>query len=370
MLIAPHPASLLQPQWVDVIRQCAFAAEEAGVLQPAQLNLVYEQQWFKLLVPKIYGGAEMPLPDLIRLEEALSWADGSLGWVVTLCAGAGWFGGFINPEAAHQIFADPKVCLAGSGASTGTAQMADDGYILNGNWKYASGVRHATHFTANCIIQQNGVNVLGDGISPLVLSFVIDSNLAHQVPAWKYIGMMGTGSHAFDIVNANVPGNRCFQIDASAAVVNALLYRYPFLQLAEATLAANLSGMALHFIDLCGPIFEQKLKESHRMTEQNREVLKNTYQHIKMEVQSTRNLFFEAVDTSWQLGSNHQIIVPETLSQVSITSRQLARVARESVDQLYPFCGLQAASPDTEINQVWRDLHTASQHALLTFDVG
>lgn len=365
---APHPSSLLQTEWVKIIRQDAFAAEEAGMLQPQQLDLVYEQQWFKLLVPQAYGGLELPLPDLIRLEEALSWADGSLGWVITLCAGAGWFGGFINPEAAHHIFADPKVCLAGSGASTGTAQQMADCYMINGHWRYASGVRHATHFTANCIIQQNGVDVLDDDGNPAISSFVIDNNKAEQVPAWKYIGMMGTGSHAFTIANAQVLANRSFTIDASAAVINTLLYRYPFLQLAEATLAANLSGMAQHFIDLCGPVFEQKLKESQRLTERDRKTLMETYNQVTARLQAARDAFYQTVDASWTTAIYDKQNAKALLQPVSTTSRELARVARESVDLLYPYCGLQAAAPDTEINQVWRDLHTASQHALLTFE--
>ncbi|RYY33160.1 MAG: acyl-CoA dehydrogenase, partial [Sphingobacteriaceae bacterium] len=61
-------------------------------------------------------------------------------------------------------------------------------------------------------------------------------------------------------------------------------------------------------------------------------------------------------------------IPDEALKNVSITSRRLAKISREAVDALYPFCGLMAASPDTQLSQVWRDLHTASQHSLLTFD--
>ncbi|CAM3728834.1 acyl-CoA dehydrogenase [Mucilaginibacter galii] len=362
----PHPSHLLQPEWVDTIRRYAFAAEEAGMLQPQQLELIYQQQWFKLLAPKAYGGLEASLPDQIRLEEALSWADGSLGWVVTLCAGAGWFGGFIDPKAAHEIYADPKVCLAGSGASTGVAEITPDGYRLSGHWKYASGVRHATHFTANCLIKQNGESVLDAEGNPLVLSFVIDSKHAQQVPAWKYIGMMGTGSHAFNLEDVLAPASRCFKIDHEAPLIDTSLYRYPFLQLAEATLAANLSGMAMHFVDLCGPVFEQKLKESRRMTEPHRVILMETLQEVREDLEGIRNQFYEAVDASWQacLTGN---LTPEALKPVSITSRLLAQISRESVDRLYPFCGLQAASPDTEINQVWRDLHTASQHSLLTF---
>jgi hypothetical protein len=39
--------------------------------------------------------------------------------------------------------------------------------------------------------------------------------------------------------------------------------------------------------------------------------------------------------------------------------------SRRAVDVLYPYCGLYAAREDAPINRVWRDFHTASQHALL-----
>jgi hypothetical protein len=75
-----------------------------------------------------------------------------------------------------------------------------------------------------------------------------------------------------------------------------------------------------------------------------------------------RALFYTAVDASWANYKNEEL-----LGAISTTSRLLAKTARECVDALYPYCGLTAAAPDTEINRVWRDLHTASQHSLLTF---
>jgi alkylation response protein AidB-like acyl-CoA dehydrogenase len=360
-----HPSVLLETEWVDIIRKEAMAAEHEELLQAGQLELIYQQQWFKLLVPKAYGGLELDLPDLIRMEEALSWADGSLGWVVTLCAGAGWFGGFINTEIAESIFADPKVCLAGSGAATGTATKTAKRYLINGSWKYASGVKHATQFTANCIIKDGDETVLNEDGSPLILPFVIDSHHAKLIPAWKYVGMMGTGSHAFEINNLEVNANRCFKIDADAKVIDSTLYNYPFRQLAEGTLAANLSGMALHFVDLCGPIFEERSKLP-KLTTANRVTLMYALEEVKTNLQNIRNEFYAALDLSWRnFAAGFES--PEELQGVSHTSRALAITARESVDKLFPYCGLMAASPDTEINQVWRDLHTASQHSLLTF---
>ena len=155
-----HPSQLLQPEWTEIIRSEATTAERTGLLQPKQLQLIYQQQWFKLLVPEVYSGYQKSLPEMVQLEESLAWADGSFGWVVTLCSGAGWFAGFMPVKEASAIFENPKVCLAGSGASNGTATISGNGFVLNGSWKYASGAQHATHFTANCVVKEAQETVL------------------------------------------------------------------------------------------------------------------------------------------------------------------------------------------------------------------
>jgi alkylation response protein AidB-like acyl-CoA dehydrogenase len=356
-----HPSYLLKPEWVKTIRDTAAEAEKTGVLHPDQLALIYEQGWFKFLVPKAYSGLQLALPDMVRLEESLAWANGSLGWVVTLCSGAGWFGGFLSPQIAAELLNNPHLCLAGSGASTGTAAITQGGYIINGTWKYASGAHHATHITANCIIKNGDEVVLNADGSELILPFIFDKKDVQVFPAWKYIGMAATGSDAYEVNNLFVKADRCFKIDPEFTVIDEPLYRYPFLQLAEATLAANISGMAVHFLDLCVPIFEEK-QLGNRLNIAQKEIIKQLFEELTGQLNQTRQEFYKAVDSSWQSGLTQPA---EHLHAVSQTSRKLAKTARECVDQLYPYCGLQAASPDTEINQVWRDLHTASQHALL-----
>jgi alkylation response protein AidB-like acyl-CoA dehydrogenase len=357
-----HPSLMMQPNWVETIRNNAAEAEQLGKLNEAQLALVYEQQWFNLVSPVEYGGLQTSLPQLVKIEEALSWADGSLGWVVTLCCGAGWFGGFLDPQIAKQIYRDPKVCLAGSGAPTGTATISGDGYMINGSWKYASGVHHATYITVNCNMMNGDEAVLNADGTPLILPFVLDRKDVELLSGWKYIGMIATGSDAYKVENLYVDSNRCFKIDATAAVIDEPLYRYPFLQLAEATLAANISGLAVHFADLCVPAFANKATNIRRVNEGNVKVMNDALLAAADRLNQARNAFFEAVEASWNEPEGE-----EALKAVSRTSRVLAKIARECVNELYPYCGLMAASPDTEINRVWRDLHTASQHALLTF---
>ncbi|WP_428328320.1 acyl-CoA dehydrogenase [Mucilaginibacter sp.] len=364
--IIPHPSAFIDAEDVNIIRSTAAAAEQMEMLHPQQLAVIYRQKWFRLLVPGVYSGCQITLPNLVRLQEAISWTDGSTGWVVTLCSGAGWFGGFIHPDIAAEVFSHDTVCLAGSGAAFGTAEVTATGYTVNGSWKYASGAHHATHITANCIIKKDGVRVLDDDGQQLILPFIFDKKDVNILPAWKYTGMIATASDAFEVKELAVAANRQFKIAPSAAVVNAPLYLYPFLQLAEATLAVNISGIAIHFMDLCEDIFREKAKQP-RLTDAQRIFLDDELSNAKKEMDQFRVAFFEAVDQSWASIQNNPVIPHEELYKVSTTSHQLAKHARKIVDVLYPLCGLAAASPDTEINRAWRDLHTASQHALLTF---
>lgn len=357
-----HPSELISLDNISLIRQQALAAEQAGLLTTQLLQLVYRKQWFKIMVPSLHGGQGLDLPAVVKLEEALSWADGSLGWVVTLCAGAGWFGGFIDPLVASEILKDKQLCISGSGASTGTAEIVGDGYRINGTWKYASGVHHATHITVNCVITKNQEPQLTTLGLPLILPFILDRKDVKLLPGWKYMGMIATGSDAYTIDNVTVTKNRCFSIERDAAIVREPLYYYPFLQLAEATLAANLSGMAVHFLDLCKTIFEEKALKFTEHPAKKRQAMFNTLSENQTLLDEGRYNFYLALSASWVDPSN-----PQLLQQLSVQSRHLAHTSRKVVDNLYPYCGLIAAAPETEINRVWRDIHTASQHSLLTF---
>ncbi len=361
----PHPSCFVTQHDVNIIRDTAAEAEQTGMLHPQQIALIYTNKWFSLLVPEVYGGAQTTLAGLLQQQEAISWADGSMGWVVTLCNGAGWFGGFISAEIAPEIFMDERVCLAGSGAATGTAEITEKGYRVNGAWKYASGIHHATHITANCAITSDGEPVLKDG-AQLILPFIFDRKDVTIVPAWKYIGMAATGSDAFEIKNLEVTSNRQFKIEPAAAIINAPIYLYPFHQLAEATIAVCLSGMAIHFIDLCKELFAEKQKQP-RLLDWQKVLLTEEIDKAETKIARQRQVFYEAVERSWEAIGQRHVIPDERLKAVSDTSHMLARVSRKVVDELYPLCGLTGAHTGSEINRVWRDLHTASQHALLTF---
>lgn len=354
--------------WQEKVAEYAAVSEEMGKLHPEILELAYQENWFKLFVPEVYGGANKKLPEILRLEEQLAEADGSLGWTVTLCAGAGWFAGFLNPELAIEIFADREVCFAGSGAVGGEAVKTETGYRINGQWNYASGALHATIFTANCTLKtKNSDDILDENGEPVIKSFILKKVEVNILPGWSYFGLIATGSHAFEVKNLDVPESRTFTINKDILVADSG-FDYPFLQLAETTLTVNSLGMTNHFIKLVEQSFHSR-SSMRRFTEPQIQFFTAELNRCKNEVQTLRGQFYTTFDESWaELMDNGQISDAK-LSKVSAICRKLAHACWRNAGILFPYCGLEAAKKGSEINRVWRDIHTASQHGLLTFEV-
>ncbi|WP_276504493.1 acyl-CoA dehydrogenase [Terrimonas pollutisoli] len=360
-----HPGSFIASEITDVIRNNAAEAEKLVRLHDKQLEVIYRENWFNLFVPKFFGGLELSLPEALRVEEALAWADGSMGWTVTLCSGANWFIGFLDSDAAKEIFLNPKVCLAGSGKVSAIAKITGNGYEISGLWKYASGAPHATVFTVNCVIERDGLFLKDDFGNSLVNSFWFWRSEVIIHEDWNCMGMTATASHSFEVKQIQVPKNRAFVIDSATAVLNHPVYKFPFLQFAETTLAVNMSGMATCFLDLAEKLLQEKMQQNDEGIK-NIEAINEKIGKAGMRLNAARKLFYTTVEKAWSELLLTDDINEALLNELSKVCHHLAKNAREIVDALYPYCGLIAASHDSEINRVWRNLHTASQHSLLS----
>lgn len=337
--------------WVEQLRDNAGHAESSGMLTPEQLAIVYDHRWFKLFVPSSLGGLELSLPEGVRLEEELAWIDGSLGWTVTLCAGANLFVGYLDRSVAAPVFADPRVCLGGSGQATGKAVAEGDGYRVSGRWRYATGTPHLTHFTANCVLEKDGKDLLDATGKPLVRSFFFPRSDVQIMDDWNAFGLKATASHSFAVDDLWVGPSQAFLITPEAATWDHPIYRYPFLPFAEATLAVNTLGMARHFLEYAIAL--------------GKPTLQNLVQQAQLGLAEARSSFYDVLDTSWNELLRVGELPPEVQEAVSKHSRRLVKVSREWVIAVYPYLGLVGADATSEINRVWRDIFTASQHSLL-----
>lgn len=337
---------------IEELRGYSHRAEQDGTLTSEQLAIIYERKWFKLFVPKKYGGLELTVPEGVRLEEKLAQIDGSLGWTVTLCGGANLFVGYLDQSIAASIFLDPRVCFGGSGQASGNAIIKNGGYEVTGKWRYATGGPHNNWFTANCTLEQDGKPIVDENGLPLVKSFFFAVKDVRIIEDWQVFGLKATASHSFEVEKLWVPKNQSFVILPERATLDNPLYRYPFVPFAEATLAANTLGMAQHFLACC-----DTLLKSH-------DAARTKLDEAERKVQDVRAHFYHALDNSWEELCDRKKVSEERLHDIASLSRKLVMVSREQVMILYPYCGMVAADPTSTINRVWRDIFTASQHKI------
>lgn len=349
-----HP-QLNKKEIAEIKRLCALS-EKKGALTPALLNIIYKKKWFKLFIPKQQGGLALSLPDALQLEEQLATIDGSLAWTVTLCSGANFFVGFMDQQKIGQLFYANKICMGGSGAATGIAEQTKDGYLVTGNWKYATGTPHLTHFTANCIIQQNGKPVLKEDGTALIRSFYFKRSEVTIHQEWQAMGLKATASHSYSVNKLNVKAARSFVIDPAHATLEHPVYRYPFMSFAETTLAVNTLGMTQHLLDEAVVVFQQK-KLNDALLQTARE-----------EINQIRLTFYNTVERSWNELISKNKVSQKTTRQISKISRQVVKLCRTHAAIVYPYCGLAATAETSTLNRVFRDLFTASQHALLNIE--
>jgi alkylation response protein AidB-like acyl-CoA dehydrogenase len=361
-----YPMDIIKQKALDVIRENAARAEKDGKLTKAQFSLAIEQKWFKIYVATAYGGLQMQLPDSLELLEALACADGSFGWMVSNCVLAGWNSGFVDPEVAKEIFSGDKMCVCGNELSKGAAIKHSKGYKLSGIWQYTAGAADTTAFVADCA-RSSSEN--GGGHTDDCLSFVLLKDEIVVATDGNSMGLLAAENLDIELKDINVNEDRAFKRTGADAKVKGALYQFPHMQLAEAVIAVNLSGMATRFIELCTNLFSTSTsRDGVRLADDL--TVQETLRKQSQKFSDARTKLYYAVELAWRAVVNGQSVKPAILYKVTSAAADLSRRARECVDSLYPYCGVQAADKRSDINRVWRDLHTASLYGVALSGVG
>jgi 3-hydroxy-9,10-secoandrosta-1,3,5(10)-triene-9,17-dione monooxygenase len=204
---------------------------------------------FRMLQPRRYGGAEIPINEFFNSQCELSKIDMSTGWLVGVM-GILAFHLALFPEAAQDDvwLADPDALIASSYMPKGTAVAVSDGFELSGHWQFASGADHADWFMLGGIIVQDGER---EGCVFLVPRRDVE---VHDV--WRPTGLKATGSQDVTISQCFVPHHRLhgwrdrfFGRSAGLACNRAPLYRIPLPQLLMRVISTPAIGALSGLLD-------------------------------------------------------------------------------------------------------------------------
>ncbi|ALJ05544.1 acyl-CoA dehydrogenase [Pseudalgibacter alginicilyticus] len=320
------------------------------ILPKEVLDWVADENLWNLWIPKSHGGLEMSLSLGLRKLRSLAEIDGSLGWTVTLCSGANFFFGNLKKEFADTIFTNPKkpVCFGGSGGVFGTAEKKDDGYIISGTWKYATGAPYLTHFTLNAKLLENGKAIIDKNGAEIFRSFVVDKEDVEIIKDWHTMGLKATATHSFRVKEKWVSEKNSFIYNELE--YDAPIFKVHFSVFADLTLWANYFGMAVHF-------YKESIQVLTKKTELN-------FLNLELE-KSYEKINQFALNIEGKINSG--ISVPETwIKDIHEEASNSVKSMTEAIIKIYPLLGVQACSDPHILNHIFRDYFTATQHHIFT----
>ena len=370
MFTSHYTPKFLTKNEIPMMRNYAKANEERGALHPDILEVIHQKKWLRTTIPEsISGGFEWSVPEIIALFEELAYVDGNIGWTVNLGAGANLFAGFFPEAVANEIFSDPLVCCAGSGASTGTAlyDEENENYALKGYWRYASGSDHATHFTGHAALMDTDGNEIKNRYGELdTVTFLVPKSDVISHPSWRTLGLTATSSHDFEIKGATLPAAHTFDISKGSDFQTGALYHYPFPLFSTTALSVMVSGITLHFIELFEseiltkiPLYGEETLEHHANVRQDFERL--VPQFFKL-----RSDFYAALEASWGAVSKEKMILPQLENLLTDSALAMSDFCYDLATTLFRYCGMSILFEGSEFNQVYRDLMTATQHFVIS----
>lgn len=183
--------------------------------------------FYRLLVPRRYGGYEFGLDTYLRVVIALARGCASTAWMYTFGAShAHVVATLFSKTAQDELFAGGDFICPGTIGPIGFAQQADDGgWIIDGTHRYCSGSPYATHFLGHTLVAG------AEDEPPSPMMFVVPRAQWRRLDDWgAQLGLKGSGSHSIRIEKAHIPGH----------------YALPGTHIGLASVAGGTPGLDLH----------------------------------------------------------------------------------------------------------------------------
>jgi indole-3-acetate monooxygenase len=355
-------AQALTPQ----IRAAAEEIEASRRLPGPIVDAMKRAATFRMTMPREWGGPEVDPLTQIRVIEALSYADGSVGWCAMINSDGGYFSAYLEPQIAREMYHDLDAPTGGSLLFTGRAEAVVAGYRINGRWPFVSGCTHCDWLIFSCNVIENGApRTMPNGMPERRFCFV-PAHDAQVLDTWYTTGLRGSGSHDVALKDIFVPAERTYGFPSSPCREGAL-YAYPLM------FAYNLPGVTLGIaraaIDYFLEIAPRKQVTMSMLTGKpvmlrEEAYAQNAVARAEALVGSARDYIFARIGDIWQTLLDGQQPTPKQRALYRIAIAHAHAACVEAVEGLFKAYGGGAVYTSSPFDRCLRDLLTINQHTM------
>lgn len=314
-------------------------------------------------VPKKYGGLEFDLDTFIDAVLPVGEGCASTAWVTAFCMEHNWILGQFPEEAQDEVFGQfPYITAPGTLYPPGVASNVEGGYILNGRWKWGTGIMHSDWVLVGGAVPSDGPPDLHFFLMPISDVTVIDT--------WQVDGMVATGSNDIVIKDLFVPAHRTLRISALRSgeafgpkLHDSWLFRLPMSVLLAMTAVIASVGAARSTVRL----FSERLAAGDiKLTEKPAAQMRLAA--AKLETTMAERLLREVGARATELAQHEGPASLAARVEMRAHICYSADLCREAIRKISDIAGSSAHGLGNPIQRAMRDVGVICSHALLDMD--
>ena len=352
----------------DLAPDLAIAAHEIDEdreLPAAIIDRMIEQGFFRLLLPRSLGGAELLPAQYVPIIEAFARVNASLAWCLNQNSGCSMTAAYLPADVAKDIFGGPRGILAW-GPGPGEARAVPGGYRVTATWAFASGSHHASWLGCHVpVIEADGRPRLEADGGPAVRTLLFPKSQTRFTDIWHTMGLRGTGSDQYSVEDLFVPEGYSLRSIARNSPETrrepGLLYSFSSLSMYAAGFAGVAMGCARSTLTAFIELARDKIPRGARKTMRDNHVTQSQVAQAEVRLASSwSHLLHSLEDITEAVRERGHITIDERMA-IRLNSTYCIQTAVDVVDMLYQAAGATAIFNENPFERPWRDVHTVSQ---------
>jgi len=324
-----------------------------------------DEGFFRLLLPRSLGGAELLPAQYVPIIEAFAEVDASTAWCLNQNSGCSMTAAYLSAEVAKEIFGSPRGILAW-GPGPGEARVVAGGYNVTATWAFASGSHHASWLGCHVpVIEANGRPRLECDGTPAVRTLFFPKSKTKFADIWHTMGLRGTGSDQYSVKDLFVP--EAYSLPSIARNSperrreKGLVYAFSSLSMYAVGFARVATGCARSTMASFIELARDKIPRGARVTMRNNHVIQAQVARAEVRVSSAwGHLLRSLEDVTEAVRERGHITIDERMA-IRLNSTYCIHTAMDVIDILYQAAGATAIFNENPFERPWRDVHSVSQ---------
>jgi alkylation response protein AidB-like acyl-CoA dehydrogenase len=314
---------------------------------------------FRLWLPSSMGGAELAPAEFMKVVEAASAMDGSIGWIVANGGGMSRIAGYLPEPLARDWFADPNAFIVSATGAVGSAEPVAGGYRVTGRWPFGSGASHATRFMALAAVSG------GSDKPPICCYFAREHVTIHDT--WHVSGLRGTGSSDFEVKDVFVAAEHTHDLIAPTPSQPGIIYRIPSLSIFPWSITGSPLGIASGAMAaFTRSATQKKVRLGTTIRLQDREMVQSAVGRAEAIIGAARAFLNEAMtELLAALDDDHDRLM-RARARLRIACAYAAEGSSSIVQMLTTEAGASAIFESNALERAGRDLNAAVKHIAMS----